>query len=33
MLNNKGSLGKSSCVAFEIEVELESFGEKKYHYY
>ncbi len=33
MLNNIGSLGKSSCAVYQIEVEIESFGEKKFHYY
>ena len=29
MLNNIGSLGKSSCAVYQIEVEIESFGEKE----
>lgn len=29
MLNNIGSLGKSSCVVYQLEVEIESFGEKE----
>lgn len=28
-LNNVGSLGKSNCIVYEIEVEIESFGEKE----
>ena len=28
-LNNKGSLGKNPCMAYEIEVELESFESKE----
>ncbi len=29
MLNNENSLGNSSCIAYEIEVEIESFGQKE----
>ncbi len=29
ILNNENSLGGSSCIAYEIEVEVESFGEKE----
>ena len=28
-LNNENSIGKKSCVAYEVEVELESFGTKE----
>ena len=28
-LNNENSLGKSSCIAYEVEVEIESFSEKE----
>ena len=28
-LNNENSLGKSSCIAYEVDVELESFEEKE----
>jgi cellobiose phosphorylase len=28
-LNNENSLGKKSCIAYEVEVELESFEEKE----
>ena len=28
-LNNENSLGKKPCIAYEIEIELESFGEKE----
>ena len=28
-LGNSDSLGKSSCIAYEIEIEIESFGEKE----
>ena len=28
-LNNENSLGNASCIAYEIEVEIESFGEKE----
>ena len=29
MLNNENSLGKRACIAYEIEIELESFAEKE----
>ena len=29
ILNNENSLGGSSCIAYEIEVEIESFGQKE----
>ena len=28
-LNNENSLGRKACITYEIEVELESFGEKE----
>ena len=28
-LNNENSLGKNSCIAYEVEIELESFSEKE----
>ena len=28
-LNNEDSIGRPSCIAYEIEVEIESFGEKE----
>ena len=28
-LNNENSLGKKPCIAYEIEIDLESFGEKE----
>lgn len=28
-LNNENSLGKKSCIAYEVEVEIESFSEKE----
>ena len=29
MLNNQNSLGKNSCIAYEIEVEIESYENKE----
>jgi len=28
-LNNKGALGKEGCICIELEIELESYGEKE----